>query len=77
MVHILLVTVEQLLVTVSMIVIIAAIGLIRFFNKYLFIDYFFQIFFCKSEFLISILCKLDIQMLSVTALSVPFRVVFQ
>ena len=32
------VTVEQLLVTVSIIVIIAAIGLIRFFNKYLFID---------------------------------------
>ena len=38
LVHLLLATVEQLLVTVSMIVIIAAIGLIRFFNKYLFIN---------------------------------------
>ena len=50
LVHLSLVTVEQLLVTDSMIVIIAAIGLIRFFNKYLFIDKFFPFFFVKVNF---------------------------
>ena len=75
--HRLSVCVEQLLVTLNIDENITAIRLNQIFNKYLLIINFFGNFFYQKYILRIYIMSVCVQMLSVSASSVSFRVVFQ